>query len=159
MKESNQKLHCLIRKEWIKASPEEQVRQKLISFMINDLDFPASMISVEKELRHIPHLKLQEDIPNRRADIICFAKGIHPDFNLYPLLLVECKATSLTPKVLQQVTGYNRLLQAYFVAIANDQKIQTGWYEKEKKEYLFVHHLPSYQELKDACMRPNSRKY
>ena len=88
MKEKSQKLHCLIRKEWIEASPEE--------------------------------------------------------------------ATPLTPKVIQQVTGYNRLLQAYFIAIANHQEVHTGWYDQEKKEHLFIHHLPSYQELKEACLSRNS---
>lgn len=142
-------IYCQIRKLWVAALPEELVRQNLITYMIQDLGYPSHSLVLEQGLRGLPHLSLsnQQKIPVRRADIICFAKDIHPDYALYPLLLIECKAVKLTAKVINQVAGYNHYLKARYIAIANQTEIQTGWYDPSEKKYLFVNHLPSYSEL------------
>lgn len=139
---------CQIRKTQVAASPEELVRQGLLSLMIHQLGYPPSYLVLEKELCQMPHLECHpQHIPDRRADLICFGKGIHPKHALYPLLLVECKAVKLTRKVWDQVVGYNHFLQAYFIAIANGEEIKTGWYDKDRKEYVFINTLPCYADL------------
>lgn len=144
-------LYCPIRKLWVAALPEEVIRQKLVLQMIQQLGFPESCLVLEKGLSQMPHLALSgKEIPKRRADLICFSKGIHPYHDLYPLLLIECKAVKLTHKVINQVAGYNHFLQAYFIAIANEDEIKTGWYDAQSKDYVFVDYLPSYQQL---CQR------
>lgn len=151
-----EKVYCLIRKEWVAALPEEKVRQKLIHQLIHELGFPVSCIAVEKELRQMPHLSLNpsSEIPNRRADIICFAKDIHRDHQLYPLLLIECKAIQLSSKVIRQVVGYNYFLKSYFIGIANQNMIKTGWFDPQKKDYTFVDYLPAYSELLQSIQNP-----
>ena len=146
--QSPQQIYCHLRKMWVTALPEELVRQRLISYMVNQLNFPQSYLVLEKELRQMPHLDgdLQQ-FPDRRADLICFSKDIHPRHTLYPLLLIECKAVKLTSKVVDQVVGYNHFLQAYFIAIVNSDEIRTGWYDREKKEYTFINTLPDYTSL------------
>lgn len=148
MTEQN-KLYCSIRKEWVAELPEELVRQKILKHMIQDLGFPPSLIAVEKALKHMPHLVVgnRQSIPDRRVDIISFGKGIHPQFDLYPLLVVECKSVKLTPKVVSQVVGYNHFLNASFISIVNDQKMLTGWFDPMKKEYTYIEHIPLYEEL------------
>jgi len=144
-------IYCQIRKEWVAATPEEDVRQRLIQSMMQQLGYPPSSIVLEKGLRQLPHLTLQpQRLPDRRADIICFAKGIHPCHALYPLLLIECKAVKLSDRVINQVTGYNHFLQAYFIAVANQDMVRTGWYDPGAKQYNFVDRLPSYAELLSA---------
>lgn len=141
-------LFCPIRRAWVAAQPEEIVRHKLVSLMVEELGYPLSLLVVEKQLRQIPHLALSKrKFPNRRADLICMGKGIHSKHALYPLLLVECKAVPLTDKVLRQVTGYNHHLQSYFVAVANDKEVCVGWYDKQQKEYIFKNGLPHYSDL------------
>jgi hypothetical protein len=143
-----EKLYCLVRKSYVSATPEEVVRQQLVSHMIHNLSYPSSYLALEKELNQVPHLNLNDkEIPNRRADLICFGKDIHPQFPLYPLLLVECKAVRITSRTLNQVAGYNHFLGAYFIAVVNGQEIRTGWYDSETKEYKFVKNLPSYTQL------------
>lgn len=88
-------IYCCIRKEWVAATPEEKVRQKLLAGMIGSLGYPASTIAVEQSLREMPHLALNPlKMPSRRADVVVFAKDIHPHHSLFPLLLVECKAVT-----------------------------------------------------------------
>lgn len=141
-------INCQIRKEMVVATPEERVRQNLLYHMIHELGFPASHIVLEKSLRQMPHLTLaDQNIPDRRADIVCFAQEIHPQHALYPLLVVECKAVDLNGKVINQVLGYNHFLRAYFVAVANETCLKTGWYDPSLKTYRFVDHLPRYNDL------------
>jgi hypothetical protein len=142
------KIYCALRKEWVVSKPEEKIRQQLIQRLIHELGFPSSYLVLEKDLRMLPHLQMKgRQIPERRADIICFANDIHPQHALYPLLLIECKAVELSEKVVSQVTGYNHFVEAYFVAIANEKEIKTGWYDDEKGDYVFVNYLPRYEEL------------
>lgn len=145
-------LTCLIRKEQVAATPEEAVRQQLLHTMVQRLEYPESSIAVEKSLHQLPHVKYDK-APLRRLDLLCFAKGIHPDFSLYPLLLVECKAVKLTPKVLAQVCGYNFYVKAYFVAVANQHEVRFGWMDKGSKEYRFAPGLPSFPVLKEMILK------
>jgi len=144
------RIYCPIRREWVSALPEERVRQRILQHMINDCGFPAPLIAVEKALRQLPHLSTSDrcSIPDRRADIICFAKGIHPtQESLYPLLTVECKAIKLTPKVINQVVGYNYFIRAHFIVIVNQTELRTGWYDSNLETYKFVNYLPAFQDL------------
>ncbi len=149
-------LFCPVRKLWVAATPEEQVRQALLQKMTHEGGYPLSQIAVEKEMRQMPHLALPQGtsaygkIPSRRADVVFFGKDIHPQHALYPLLVIECKAIKLSQAVINQVVGYNYYLQAYFIAVANSQEIRTGWREKDLPDYRFVHTLPSCQQLMQA---------
>lgn len=141
-------MQCRVRNITVSETPEEIVRQNLLRRMIDEMGFPLGNIAVEKGLAQMPHLQLSNDqIPERRADIVCFANQIHPNHSLYPLLLIECKATLLNQKVINQVVGYNHFLQAYYIAIANGSEIQTGWYDLSKKKHRFINGLPSYSQL------------
>lgn len=148
-------LYCPIRKEWVAALPEEHVRQGVLRHMLDEKGFPAALVAVEKSLRQMPHISAREIVgmPDRRADVVCFAKGIHPDCDLYPLLIVECKAVKLSDRVVNQVSGYNHFVRACFIAIVNATEIRTGWYDRQKGSYAFVNYMPSYEELISSIQR------
>lgn len=154
-------LYCSIRKTWVKALPEEIVRQKLIGFLTQRLYFPASTILVEKALHQFPHLALKprQDFPDRRADLVCYAKGIHPEHELFPLLLIECKAVPLTQDVIQQALGYNHHLGAYFIAVANDTETKLGWFDEERQDYRFISYIPSYDQLLRSLMQTANNQH
>jgi len=144
----SESIYCPIRKLWVAALPEEQIRQRLLDHMIKEQGFPSAHIAIEKSLASMPHLAVDgRKIPSRRADIVCFSQGIHPQYTLFPLLLIECKAVPLTSKVLNQTAGYNHYLQAYFIAVVNQTEIKTGWYDHSQSQYVYVDFLPSYSEL------------
>lgn len=141
------KIYCQARKDWVVATPEEKIRQELLHHL-GTLGFPASHILVEKGLHQMPHLSLKGNtLPLRRADIVCFGKDIHPGEELYPLLLIECKAVKITQKMVSQVIGYNHYLHAFFIAVANGEEILTGWWDRGQKKYQFIHSLPRYSDL------------
>jgi len=142
------KLFDPIRKIFVPAHPEEKIRQNLLSKMIHKLGYPPSLLAVEKDLKHLPHIKDRSFSANkRRADIICFGKNIHPTFELYPLLMIECKAHKLSDPVVEQVVGYNHYVQAYFICVANGFEIKTLWFDKGIKKTKSVNYLPTYNQL------------
>lgn len=138
-------LYCCIRQEKVAATPEEKVRQKLIQYMLGDLKFPKHSLLLECQLSHLPHLSNVKDLPNRRFDLLCMVKGIHPQHALFPLLIVECKAVKLDQEVITQVVGYNHYVLAPFVAIANHERLV--WGEQKEEGYVFKDGLPAFEEL------------
>lgn len=130
------------RKAWVVATPEEKVRQRLLQLMTAQLGYPKHLLAIEKELSLIPHLKGITDLPKRRADILCFAKEIHPDFPLYPLLLIECKEGEVGNEAKGQVLGYNHFVQAFYVAIAGENCLEMVYPQA-------LSFLPSYSQLLD----------
>lgn len=141
-------LYDPVRRDWFAARPEEQVRQHLLRYMIDDLSFPTNLLACEVSLREMPHITLpQAKLPDRRADVLAYAKGIHPDFDLYPLLLIECKAVPLDTKARRQLCGYNQYVGAYYIALVNQDEIKLGYYDHDLGDYRFVDGLSSYPEL------------
>ncbi|WP_041941585.1 type I restriction enzyme HsdR N-terminal domain-containing protein [Waddlia chondrophila] len=146
-------LHCLVRKFSVASTPEEMIRQSLLSLMVNRLGYPLETLVVERGLDQMPHLNLNSrQIPSRRADIVCFAKGIHPKHSLYPLLLIECKSVKLDAKAKNQVIGYNRYLQSLFISLANAEGVQTGRFNPSMNGYEFINGLPRYADLVNSCL-------
>jgi hypothetical protein len=76
-----------IRKKLILITPEETIRQRVLSYIINELKVPMEMISVED---HLSHYGIKSSL---RADILikCFTK----DDELIPIAVIECKAPGI----------------------------------------------------------------
>lgn len=124
--DSSNSSRCLIRKKWVANTPEEGVRQRLIQQMIG-LGYPKGLIAVEKK------------IGERRFDLVCFTK------EMTPLLLVECKAETLTEAAMRQALGYNAMVKAPFICLASVTEIKTFWQEEGK--IGSVPYLPSFNEI------------
>lgn len=134
-----------IRRRWVKATPEERVRQTWIGRMVHHLGFPQELIAVEKSLKSLSDGKGSQ-VPLRRVDVVCFAKGLYGK-PLSPLLLIECKIDVLNEGAMAQVIGYNWFIQSPFVAVANLEGILLGRFDVERQRYRFTSALPSYHEL------------
>lgn len=107
----------------------------------------------------MPHLALSslDSIPDRRVDILCFGKGIHPHHLLYPLLAIECKESkTLATQAMEQVIGYNYHLKSYFVAVSYPGGVEWGYLDKVTGRYQFFPFLPSYPELIKSLSYANS---
>jgi len=152
-----EKFFDAIRKKNVEALPEEIVRQSLLKIMVEKLRYPKDLIAVEKDLGQLPHLKDVVVPLKRRADIICFANNIHPVYELYPLLMIECKAGKLIKEHVDQVVGYNYFVKSYFIAIASAEEIKTLWYNKKKGGYEVVNFLPAHEELMRVVLNGKSQ--
>lgn len=130
-----------LRKLWVVATPEEIVRQKLLKKMVGSLAYPKALISVERSLAELCSAAVS--VPYRRVDVVCFAKE---EGKLLPLLVIECKEkASDQQEAIAQVQGYNRFLQARFIAVASPDGEIFGYRTLEGMSFLPF--LPSYSEL------------
>lgn len=148
-KQSRQQIYDEVRNSWVVATPEEIVRQTLLKKMIYKLSYPRELIVVEKALSEIPcFFKASKFIPMRRIDVACFTKRATLETVLSPLLLIECKESQKgVEKALEQVKGYNRYLQACFIAVAYPEGEVFGFMKNEVFQTL--DYLPSYSNLMD----------
>ena len=96
-----------IRKQWVRLTPEEWVRQNFIAYLVKTIGIPSSLISIEREIR-VGELK-------RRFDVVVYNR------ESVPWLLVECKAidVDLSEKTIGQMLGYLSQIACPFVFITN----------------------------------------
>ena len=130
-----------VRKKLIYITPEETVRQKVISYLIDVLEVPPEVISVEA---HLSHYGVKS---KRRADIIIH--GADGDGILRPVAIVECKAPGiiLGEKAADQITDYCNSLGCDFAMMVNDCESFTYHYDETRDEYIQIEGLPKYTEL------------
>ena len=120
-----------VRRRYVICTPEEEVRQTYLLYLINGLNVPNIAISVEKEIRY--------NQLSRRYDIVVFSKG-------ECLLIVECKAPTvkLSRKTLYQIATYNAVLQAKYIVLFNGK--QKMILKKSTESYLLCEELPKYED-------------
>jgi hypothetical protein len=120
-----------IRKTWLLLTDEEWVRQNFVSYLITALDYPSSMIALEKEIR-LNELK-------KRFDILVY-DGRHQ-----PWMMIECKSpdVGLNEGVLQQVLRYNISTPVRFIIITNGTNT-IGW-KKENGSLTEVMVMPTWE--------------
>lgn len=121
-----------IRKTWLLFTEEEWVRQNFVSYLVNRLDYPSTLIALEKELM-LNGLK-------KRFDILVY------DREHQPWMLVECKepGVRLSEDVLQQVLRYNITLPVPFIIITNGHST-LGW-KKEGTGLVLLNEMPVWPE-------------
>ena len=129
----NLQIFDIIRKKFLDVTPEEWVRQHIVHYLINDKQVPASMISLEKQL------KLNNT--KRRTDIVVF------NSNLKPILIIECKAPEIEINQLtvNQALRYNLELNVPFVFLSNGLQHVFLKISANSPEILKV--VPSYENL------------
>jgi hypothetical protein len=102
-----EQIFCEWRHRWVRLTPEEWVRQQLLHFLVEQLDFPASLMAVEQAIT--------VGAANKRCDAVVY------DRTMQPLVLIECKAetVTLTQKTLDQAVTYNRKLNVPYLILHN----------------------------------------
>ena len=121
---------CLIRRKEILLTPEEWVRQHIIAHLINDLNYPQTLVGVEKAIQYNGLTK--------RWDIVVF------DSDFKPYLLVECKAPNikLGTNTLQQALSYQHQLNCELIVISNGLETHTWQLNKEKQSLEELDGIP-----------------
>ena len=116
-----------IRKIWLLLTEEEWVRQNFVNYLITQLNYPSTVIALEKEIL-LNELK-------KRFDILVYNKEHQP------WMLVECKEpkVNLSEDVLQQVLRYNISVPVEYIVITNGSST-IGW--KKEKELKLLQELP-----------------
>ncbi len=129
-KEGKSFVYDPLRKKYFILTPEEEVRQKLVWYLINVKNIPLGLIAVERALKINGMLK--------RFDIVVYNSSGNPE------LAIECKAPSikLTQKTLQQLAIYNLHLKAEYLMVSNGLHHLISQVNFGTREIKFLERLP-----------------
>ena len=123
-------IFCIIRKTWLVFTPEEWVRQHLLLFLIDTLNYSQSNIAVE--------VPINQNGMRKRADIVVYKQT-------KPYIMVECKRPSvkITQQTFDQVARYNGIIGSTFLMVSNGLNHYYCMMDYEQKRYHFLSELPS----------------
>lgn len=124
-----------VRQTYVRLTPEEWVRQHFVQYLIQELNVPGGLVATEATFRY-------QGQP-WRADIV-----VH-DRAGSPLLLVECKAPSVSigQNAFDQGSRYNLVLGARYLVVTNGHDHYACWIDLDEKSYRFLDDLPDYDTL------------
>lgn len=121
-----------LRKKFIILTPEEWVRQHVVHYLLSEKKFPASLLSVERQLKVNNLIK--------RYDILAF----NPNGSIH--LMVECKASSvkINQDSFDQIARYNLSLNATYLMVTNGLEHYYCQMDYENEKYHFLKDIPSW---------------
>ena len=135
-----------LRRRYVALTPEEEVRQKVLWFLVEKQGVPAGRIAVEYSMK--------VNGMDKRADAVVFGN------DGCPLMIVECKASrvEMTQAVLDQALRYYsamsiRVPQANaslnerpkYLLLSNG--ITTYCFKVEKQDLQPIDHIPNFVEM------------
>jgi hypothetical protein len=130
--ENKTSIFDVIRKKFVILQPEEWVRQHCVQYLIQEKNYPISLINIEKELI-INGLK-------KRYDIVVFdtTGQIH--------LIVECKSPNvpITQATFDQIARYNLAVKATYLMVTNGLNHYYCQMDFEAERYQFLKEIPNY---------------
>tara|TARA_B100000965_G_scaffold398419_1_gene416514 strand:- start:417 stop:869 length:453 start_codon:yes stop_codon:yes gene_type:complete len=97
----------IVRKKYLLLTAEEWVRQHVVHYLIFHKNYPKGLMQIEKLIKY--------NSLKTRADILVL------DTNSNPLILVECKAPSVSidKDAFFQIAKYNSSLKAKYLFVTN----------------------------------------
>ena len=120
----------VLRKRWLKLTPEEWVRQNFLQYVVDVKKYPGSLIAIEKEI-FLGEIK-------KRCDIVVYSRDSQP------WMIIECKEMSerLSAKALDQILRYHITLAAKYLVITNGS--YCFGFEKREGQFYEIDELPEY---------------
>lgn len=125
----------VLRRRWVRLTPEEWVRQHFVHYLIGSKGYPAALLGNE--------VSLQLNGTARRCDSVLFG------LDGRPRMIVEYKAphVALTQRVFDQVSRYNIVLRSPWLVVSNGMKHVCCHLDLERQTYTFVREIPDYSTL------------
>ena len=122
-----------LRRRFVALTPEEEVRQKALYLLVEQLNVPAGLVAVEYSVK--------VNGMDKRCDAVVFGSDGRP------LMVVECKAQSvkITAKTFDQAVRYYSALQPKFLLLFNGHDCHC--LKVENGVLRTVDHLPDYAEM------------
>lgn len=124
-----------VRKKWVTLTPEENIRQHFIAYLINQKKYPATHISNEASI--------SLNSMHRRCDSVIYDKLGKPK------VIIEYKAhtINISSKIFDQISRYNIALKVDYLIVSNGMKHYCIKMDYENNSYKFLNDIPSYHEL------------
>jgi len=130
---------CAQRKKYVSLTPEEYVRQHFIRFLVEEMNYPASLFAIEHQINF--------NGMKKRCDAVLFSCAGKPS------LIVELKAPNvpITQQVFDQIAIYNAKLNVAYFMISNGLEHYCCRVDTENVRYEFLPQIPSYTQFLELC--------
>ncbi|MCH8905299.1 MAG: type I restriction enzyme HsdR N-terminal domain-containing protein [Bacteroidetes bacterium] len=125
----------IIRKKYVRYTPEEHVRQHLIHYLIEKKGVPKSLIAIE--------MTVELNGMSKRCDVVVYGKtGL-------PVLIAECKEgrVKISQDTFDQVARYNMSLQVKYLLVTNGEITYCCEIDYSNHSYEFLDELPEYNKM------------
>ena len=125
----------IIRKKYVAYTPEENVRQHFVNYLVNVKGYPATHLMNE--------VCLKLNGMSRRCDTVAYGR------NLEPKAIVEYKApdVNITKQVFAQISRYNMVLKVDYLILSNGIKHYCLKTDYRDGTCSFLNDIPSYESL------------
>ncbi len=124
-----------VRRKYVALTPEEEVRQKMLRYLVEDSGVPLGLVAVEYQIK-IDRLV-------KRCDIVVYSR------QGTPLMIVECKSNQvkLDQKTIEQAALYNIRLKVNYITITNGLQTYCCKRNQNGESFTLLAGLPSYNEM------------
>lgn len=102
IKIENNKIYAPLKEKWLVLKPEEEVRQKFICRLVDSYGYSLEQMAQEMQVTNS-----QRGQGAARADIVVWKNQEDKNASKYPLIVVECKAESVTIRKEDYYQGMN----------------------------------------------------
>jgi len=128
-------LFDLLRKKYVRLTPEEWVRQNFIQFLISEKKYSVSLIAVEAGVK-------VNNNP-QRADLVVY------DRSGTPVLVAEFKApeVKINQQAFDQIVRYNMQLKVKFLIVSNGLDHFCCRINYTDNSYVYLAEIPGFSEL------------
>jgi len=122
-----------LRKKKLVLTPEEWVRQNLVSHLVNDLNYPKGLIKTESSLKY--------NNIRKRSDIIVL------DRDMKNFMVIECKSfkLKLNNSNLNQAAVYNKIYKSRYLMLSNGLQLIICEYDWVNESFNFLDSIPEYK--------------
>ncbi|MEZ5146536.1 MAG: type I restriction enzyme HsdR N-terminal domain-containing protein [Bacteroidales bacterium] len=133
--EGKQKIFDQWRKKFVVLTNEEWVRQNFIRFLVEDKNFPDSLIAIETGLKVVKR--------NKRTDAVVYSRSGRP------IAIVECKAPEieLNEEVFDQIIRYNMTLQVPYLMVTNGLIHICCMLDYESYSVKYLREIPNFNSI------------
>lgn len=120
------------RKKEVLLTDEEWVRQHFVEYLVNNKDYPRSLIAVEKQCK--------VENMTKRTDIMVFDRKGEAE------IIVECKAPhiKISQSTFDQIARYNLQMKANYLIVTNGLEHFFCQMDHEAREYKFLKDIPNF---------------
>lgn len=135
-----------VRKKYVLVTPRETVRQRVVPYLIEELDVPQRMIRIGEKLSHY-------GLPFRhRADVV-IERFDRAENGTCPVAVVECKAieTPLDDAAFNETFDYAEKLGCAYCILTNGEEVYCFYLDADS--YVELETVPTYHEMIKARQR------
>ena len=142
IKNGKKYIYDKVRKKDILFTPEEKVRQQVLTYLIDELKVPEYMIDEETAMSYY------KVISSKRPDILILKKD-EKTGEAVPMAVIECKRnnTLIDGVIIEQTLHYAEQLGCNYAMITDGDYVDVAYCELDNKMLISIKSLPTYEDM------------